>query len=69
MDSPILTAGLTSTERVGLVLMRLLSGSTPTTREVAELTGMTPHGARKLLLRLCRVVPLTQVEGCWQLID
>ena len=56
MDSPILTAGLTSTERVVLVLMRLLSGS-------------TPHGARKLLLRLCRVVPLTQVEGCWQLVE
>lgn len=69
MDSPILTAGLTSTERVVLVLMRLLSGSTPTTREVAEFTGLTPHGARKLLLRLCRVVPLTQVEGCWQLVE
>jgi hypothetical protein len=62
-------AGLTSTERVVLVLMRLLGGATPTTREVAELTGMTNEGARKLLLRLCRVVPLTQVEGCWQLID
>lgn len=61
--------GLTSTERVVLVLVRLLSGSTPTTREVAELTGMTPHGARKLLLRLCRVVPLTQIEGCWRLVD
>lgn len=69
MDSPILTAGLTSTERVVLVLMRLLSGSTPTTREVAQLTGLTQEGARKLLLRLCRVVPLTQIEGCWQLVD
>jgi hypothetical protein len=60
---------LTSTERVVLVLMRLLAGATPTTREVAEFTGLTPHGARKLLLRLCRVVPLTQVEGCWQLVE
>ncbi len=61
--------GLTSTERVVLVLMRLLSGATPTTREVADLTGLTTEGARKLLLRLCRVVPLTQIEGCWRLLD
>ncbi len=60
---------LTSTERVVLVLMRIQAGSTPTTREIAALTGLTIEGARKLLIRLCRVVPLTQVDNHWHLID
>ena len=60
---------LTSTERVVLVLMRLQAGATPTTRDVASLTGLSTEGARKLLLRLCRVVPLAHADNRWHLID
>jgi hypothetical protein len=60
---------LVTTERVVIVLMRLQSGETPTTKEVSHLTGMTTEGARRLLNRLCLVIPLTCVKGRWQLID
>lgn len=49
---------MVTTERVALVVYRLLGGASMTTREVAEIAEMTWHGADKMLDRASRVVPL-----------
>jgi hypothetical protein len=48
---------MVTTERVALVVYRLLDG--------AEMAEMTWQGAERLLDRASRVVPITKHEGRW----
>ena len=58
---------LITTERVGLVVYRLLVlGERGTTTEIGEWVGMSRWGAYEMLNKLVRVLPLTSVDGCWQ---
>jgi len=60
----------TPSERVAVIVLALARGRGLTTREAAELTGLTMQGAYVLLCRLSRVLPLCQdADAQWQLID
>lgn len=58
----------TVTERVAIVVMDLMNGEEYTTAEVAELAGLSKAGAWLLMSRLCRVIPITQVDHKWQML-
>ena len=60
---------LTPTERALIVYMALVNGKALTTDDVAQLTGLTHHGAWYLLGRLARVCPITFAEGKWYIIQ
>jgi len=47
----------------------LATGAKMTTREMAQKTGLSVRGARFLLCRLSRVVPICQLDGLWQAVD
>ena len=60
----------TPTERVAVIVLALAHGRRLTTRQAAEITGLTLNGAFVLLCRISRVLPLCQdVDEQWQLID
>jgi len=62
-----MTEADTITERAGIVVWHLCHGESLQTRDVATLTGLTWEGARQLMVRLSRVVPVYQDEqGYWQ---
>jgi hypothetical protein len=60
---------LVTTERVGVVVYRLMRGEAATTLEIATWTGLTRTGAWLMMEKLSRVLPLAQVEGRWCAID
>ena len=67
MDDP---AGLTPQERAGYTAWILARGARLTTRDLALRIGLTERGARAMLCRLSRVVPIRQdVQGQWQAED
>ena len=57
--------GLTAQERAGKVAWLLARGARLRTREVARLVGLSERGARSMLNRLCRVMPISNCEGIW----
>jgi alkylated DNA nucleotide flippase Atl1 len=56
---------LTVSERVALVVLELATGKRLTTRQVADLCGISRQGAWLLLCRISRVVPLGYGDGVW----
>ena len=54
------------TERIGRATWLLAQGRSMTVREVAEVLEITPRGARAMLERLSRVVPLVDDGGVWR---
>ena len=54
------------TERIGRATWLLAQGRALTVREVAEVLEITPRGARAMLERLSRVVPLVDEGGVWR---
>lgn len=60
----------TVTERVAVVVMELANGEEMTTRQVAELLGITRFGAWRIMARLCRVpaLRLIQFDGKWRML-
>jgi hypothetical protein len=63
-------ADLTAQERAALVAWRLATGGQMTTQEIAERTGLSMRGARWLMDRLSRVVPIRQnEENRWQAVE
>ena len=59
----------TPSERVAVIVLALARGRGLTTRQAAELTGLTLNGAYVLLCRISRVLPLCQDEAAqWQLL-
>jgi len=56
----------TTTERVGLLVWHLAHGDGIRTADAAKLTGLGVEGARVMLCRLSRVIPIYQWHGVWQ---
>ncbi len=60
----------TPSERVAVIVLALVRSRGLTTRQAADLTGLTLNGAYVLLCRISRVLPLCQDEAAqWRLID
>jgi hypothetical protein len=59
--------GFTPQERAGLVVWHLAHGEAARTRDIAEMTGLTHSGARKMMYRLSRRLPFyLDDDGFWQ---
>ncbi|MCB0049839.1 MAG: hypothetical protein M9936_14315 [Caldilinea sp.] len=58
-----------TTERVAIVAWRLANGGALTTAEAAHLVSITPAGARAMLDKLSRVLPIFEDGGRWRLAD
>lgn len=58
-------AGLTAQERAARVTWLLADGAELNTLDVASLTGLSERGARALMARLSRVLPLACENGVW----
>lgn len=57
----------TPQERAGMVVWHLSHGEGIRTCDIAEMTGITPSGARKMMYRLSRRLPFYQDDdGFWQ---
>lgn len=57
----------TPQEKAALVAWHLAHGEGMRTQDVAKTTGLTCRGARKLMSRLARVLPIYQNgDGFWQ---
>ena len=63
MDDP---AGLTPQERAAAVSWDLARGARLTTADIARRLGLSLRGARWLMCRISRVIPIVRdVDGCW----
>jgi Mn-dependent DtxR family transcriptional regulator len=56
------------TERITRATWILVQGHTVTVRGLAAELEITPSGARKMLERMSRVVPLVDDGGVWRLV-
>ena len=54
-----------ATERVGLVVWHLAHGEAMTIRQVADMAGITARGARQMLEKLSRAIPIMCWRGEW----
>ena len=59
----------TPTERIGFTAYRLTLGGSTTSRQLAGDLEITEHGARKMLEKLSRVMPLVVEDGIWRLMQ
>lgn len=57
------------TERVALAALMLARGDALTVREMAQRLDITPRGARAMLEKMSRSVPLVDDGGVWRLLD
>lgn len=62
----MLELDMTPTERIGRTTWLLAQGRQVTVRSLACELEITPRGARALLERLSRVVPLVDDGGLWR---
>lgn len=60
---------LTATERVAIVTCRLKGGDRLTLSAVCALVELSPSGARKMLARISRKVPIYCDGGLWQMCE
>lgn len=58
-----------TTERATLAALLLARGDSVTTRRLAEHLDITESGARKMLERMSRSVPIVNQGGEWRLLD
>jgi len=56
---------LTTTEAAALLAWHLAHGEAIGNAEASELTGLSQEGARQMLCRLCRVLPILFHNGRW----
>ena len=56
---------LITTERVAVVVYRLMLGERLTTAAVADLTGISWSGAYYMMTKISRVAPVVQCSGHW----
>ena len=57
---------MVTTERVAIVVHRLVSGQRGTTADIADWVGLTRFGAWDMLSRISCVLPVAIIDGCWQ---
>lgn len=62
----MLDVDMTPTERIARAAWMLAQGQAVTVRGLASQLEMTPRGARALLERMSRVVPLVDDGGLWR---
>lgn len=62
-------AEMSPVERAAHVAVRLVRGEQLTTRQVAVQYSVTRQTAYRMLNRTCRILPLTQDDGVWRLLD
>jgi len=55
------------TERIGLIVYHLCEGEIFTVAQVAEMAGITYQGARQMLNRLSRTIPILCLDGEWMM--
>ena len=60
---------MTPTERAALAVFVILNEHGLTTRQVADVLGVSTVSARSLLNRISRVVPLCLMSGRWQIVS
>lgn len=58
-------ADYTAQERAALITFQLLEGAQMTTSEIAQRIGVTYHGARYMMEKVSRVVPVYEDGGRW----
>lgn len=54
-----------ATERAAIIAVHLVTGYVLSTAAIAALLGMTDEGARLLMGKVARVVPVTFEDGAW----
>jgi len=54
-----------TTERVAVIVWQLAHGEALSTAQVAEIAGITQRGARQMLEKLSRVIPILPFGGEW----
>jgi len=54
-----------TTERITFIIWSMTLGAKLTTREIAQLLGITPKGAYMMLCRSSRAIPLVFENGRW----
>lgn len=61
---------LTSIRRTALITYRLAHGEALSVRQVVQMTGLTPSGARNMLRAISNVLPVyyDAQERAWQLV-
>lgn len=57
---------LVTTERVAIVVGRIMLGKRMTTREIAEYVALSPSGAWRMMDKIGRVLPIRQVDDVWE---
>ncbi len=62
-------ADMLPTERIALAAFRLAQGNAVTVRSLASELEITPRGARSMLERMSRVVPLVDDGGVWRVAE
>jgi hypothetical protein len=60
---------LVTTERVAVIVYALATDQRLTITDVAEKCGITYHGARLMMYKIARVLPLTEQDGDWFIIE
>jgi hypothetical protein len=59
------SAPVIPTERVGVVVERLILGHRYSTQQVADIAGVSPEGARLMLIKLSRLLPIRYENQMW----
>ena len=52
--------------RAAAAALLLMGGNRLTTSEIAQLVGLTYHGAYRLMINLSIELPITQIDGRWE---
>jgi hypothetical protein len=63
------TDDLTPTERIFIVAYALAKGEQLTTRQIAKMTGITWQGARQMMDKGSRVVPVYRDGRLWREVE
>lgn len=64
-----MTDDMVTTERVGIVVSRLMDGESGTTMEIAGWIGLQHSSTWQMLDKLSRVLPIVFVDGHWKFLN
>lgn len=58
-----------TTERISFIIWSMTLGAKLTTREIAQLLGITCNGAYRMLTRSSSAIPLVLEKGRWSIVN